>query len=255
MEILTDTHSHTVASDHAYSTVHDYWRLAASHGLQLFGITDHAPTMPDGAHFWHFGNKKVLPRVLNNVAMLRGIEANILPPEGGLDIPDKLHSRLDYAIASFHEPVFPPESKAVNTQAVINTLATGHCQILGHPGNPNYPIDIEEVVRAAKDNNVLIEINNSSFTHSRLGSTPHCVAIMETVDRLDWKVSFGSDAHSAFSVGNVSDCIAQAEAIGFPEHRIVTANAPRLLAFLAEHGKPVAEELSAWAAQFSDCTP
>lgn len=251
MNILTDTHMHTVASDHAYSTVHDYWQMARERGLQLFGVTDHAPTMPDGAHYWHFGNMKVLPRVHDNIAMLRAIEANILEPDGGLDIPDALHPWLDYTIASFHEPVFSPADRATNTRAVINTLKTGHCQILGHPGNPNYPLDYEEVVRAARDNNVLIEINNSSFTHSRLGSEPNCVRIMELVDKLDWKVSFGSDSHSAFTLGEFGACKEKAESIGFPEERVVTANAPRFLAFLAEHDKPVADELADWAKQFA----
>ena len=250
MHIFTDTHAHTVASDHAYSTVHDYWRIAKDKGLQLFSITDHAPTMPDGAHYWHFGNMKVLPRVHDNIAMLRGIEANILEPAGGLDIPDKLHDYLDFAIASFHEPVFAPRDEASHTRAVINTLKTGHCQILGHPGNPNYPLDYEEVIRAARDNNVLLEINNSSFTHSRLGSEPNCVRILELVDRLDWKVSLGSDSHLAFTVGDFHVALEKMADIGFPEERIVTANAPRFLAFLAEHDKPVAGELADWARQF-----
>ncbi len=250
MDIRTDTHMHTVASHHAYSTVHDYWHFAAERGLQLFGVTDHAPDMPDGAHGWHFGNMKVLPRVHNNIALLRGIEANIQPTEGGLGLPEAMYPYLDYVIASFHEPVFAPADKATNTRAVINTLSTGRCQILGHPGNPNYPIDYDAVVRAAKDNNVLIEINNSSFTHSRLGSKPNCVHLMELVDRLDWKVSFGSDSHSAFTLGEFDACIEQARAIGFPEQRVVTANAPRFLAFLAEHDKPVAAELAEWAEQF-----
>lgn len=251
MNILTDTHMHTVASDHAYSTVHDYWRMARERGLQLFGVTDHAPTMPDGAHYWHFGNMKVLPRVHDNIAMLRGIEANILEPEGGLDIPEALRPWLDYTIASFHEPVFSPADRATNTRAVINTLETGHCQILGHPGNPNYPLDYEEVVRAARDNNVLIEINNSSFTHSRTGSEPNCVHIMELVDKLDWKVSFGSDSHSAFTLGEFGACKEKAATLGFPESRVATANAPRFLAFLREHDKPVADELADWAQQFA----
>lgn len=250
MRILTDTHAHTVASDHAFSTVHDYFQVARDKGLQLFSITDHAPTMPDGAHYWHFGNMKVIPRVVGNVGMLRGIEANILEPDGGLDIPDKMHPFLDFAIASFHEPVFAPADKATSTRAMINTIKTGECQIVGHPGNPNYPLDYEEVIRAARDNNVVLEINNSSFSHSRLGSGSNCVHIMELIDRLDWKVAFGSDSHIAYSVGDFDHAIQHAERIGFPEVRIVNATAPRFLRFLGEHGKPVAQEMAEWASQF-----
>lgn len=251
MRVLTDTHLHTVASDHAFSTVHDYWQMAHERGLQLFGVTDHAPDMPDGAHGWHFGNMKILPRVHNNVALLRGIEANIQPPQGGLGLPSAMLPFLDYVIASFHEPVFPPTDRNTHTEAVLSTLEEGHCQVLGHLGNPNYPLDYEAVVRAAKAHNVLIEINNSSFLYSRLGSTENCLEIMRWVERLDWRVCFASDSHSAFTLGDFSACIAKASSIGFSESRIVNTTAKQWLAFLAEHNKPVAQELKDWSTQWA----
>ncbi len=36
-----DLHMHTVASTHAYSTLHDYVAQAKLNGLKLFAITDH----------------------------------------------------------------------------------------------------------------------------------------------------------------------------------------------------------------------
>lgn len=246
MKILVDTHSHTVASTHAYSTVHDYFMQAKAKGLEMFSITDHGPEMPDAPHPWHFGNMKVIPRVVDNIAILRGIEGNIMPTDGGLDVPERMHAFLDFTIASFHEPVFAPMDSATHTKAVINTLQSGGCQILGHPGNPNYPMDYEEIIRAAKDNNVLIEINNSSFTHSRLGSEENCLTILELVDKLDWKVVFASDAHVAFHVGDTNHCIEKADKVGFPMERVMNRNAKSFLTFLAEHNKPVEAELSEW---------
>lgn len=249
MKILTDTHTHTVASTHAYSTVHDYFAMAKERDVQLFAVTDHAPTMPDGAHFWHFGNMKVLPRIVAGVAMLRGIESNILPNNAGVDIPDNLLPYLDIAIASFHEPVIAPSSQKSNTRAMLAAMSTGKVQVLGHPGNPNFPVNIDEVVRAAKDCNVAIEINNSSFTHSRQGSHENCLLFLETVAKHDWKVVFGSDSHSAFTLGVVDVCLAKAQQVGFPLENVVSATPRKLLAFLAEHGKPVARELEPWLAE------
>lgn len=246
MKILVDTHSHTIASTHAYSTVSEYFQQAKEKGMQMFSLTDHGPEMPDSPHAWHFGNRHVVPRLINNVACLRGIEANILPPKGGLDVPEGMYPYLDFVIASFHEPVFPPADKKTNTQAVVNTIRSGKCQIIGHPGNPNYPLDYVEVIKAAKDNNVLLEINNSSFTYSRLGSEPNCIRIMELIDELDWKAVFASDAHIAIHLGESEQSMKHAKRIGFPESRIVNRDAQTFLAFLAEHKKPVAEELSDW---------
>lgn len=242
----TDTHAHTVASTHAYSTVHDYFHAAKTKGIDLFAITDHAPTMPDAPHYWHFGNMKVLPRIVDNIAMLRGIEANILPDNAGVDVPDGLLPYLDIAIASFHEPVIPPGNQKYNTQCMLRAIESCRIQIIGHPGNPRYPVDIDEIVRAAKDHNVAIEINNSSFTHSREGSEANCIAFLECIAKHDWKVVFASDAHSAFHLGELSQCVAKAEAVGFPMHNVVSATAASLLAFLAEHDKPVANELQDW---------
>ncbi len=252
MKILCDTHSHTIASTHAYSTVHDYFRDAKLNGLQLFSITDHAPEMPDAPHPWHFGNMKIIPRVVDGIAMLRGIEANILAnPYPGtnkryVDLPDGMLPYLDYAIASFHEPVLPPGSKRENTRAMIRAMESGVIQIIGHPGNPNYPVDQDDIVRAAKDHNVLMEINNSSFTHSRQGSEPFCTAMVETVMKHDWKISLGSDAHISFHVGLFDEAIAVSRALDFPEQNIATRTPAHFLAFLAEHGKTVDQELAPW---------
>jgi Histidinol phosphatase and related hydrolases of the PHP family len=256
MRTLCDTHAHTIASTHAFSTVHDYFAAAEAKGIQLFAITDHAPAMPDSPHYWHFGNMKIIPRVHKGIAMLRGIEANILPQGKhsvgghhkmeGLDIPPNLVPFLDIVIASFHEPVFPIANEREHTKAAIRAFETGLCQIFGHPGNPNYPVLQEDVVRAAKDNNVAIEINNSSFTYSRKGSERYCLKLMEMVDKHDWKVVFASDAHIAWHLGDHQHCIAKAEAIGFPEHRVLSTSPTKLLSFLSEHEKRVVQELEPW---------
>jgi putative hydrolase len=107
-----------------------------------------------------FGNMLILPRINYGVAMLRRVEANILPGPKVLDVTDTLMQFMDFGITSFHEPVFTPADINTHTVAAIQAIESGKIQILDHPGKPNYPIHIEEVVRAARDHNVLIEINN-----------------------------------------------------------------------------------------------
>lgn len=254
MRHLADSHAHSVASTHAYSTIEEYFRAASEKGLQLFSITDHGPEMPDSPHPWHFGNMRVLPRVRYGVAMLRGVEANIIPNDDVLDVNDVLMSFMDFGIASFHEPVFSPINQREHTRAMLRAIKSGLIQVVGHPGNPNFPIEIEEVVRAARDNNVVIEINNSSFVTSRLGSEPQCMRILEVVDKLDWKVALSSDSHSHYTIGDVDIALAKVDQIGFPEHRIVTMYPERFLDFLAEHEKPVRAELSRWLLGLSQPT-
>ena len=51
----------------------------------MFATTDHGPSLEDAPHVWHFGNLKVVPRICEGIAVLRGIESNIMPG-GTIDI-------------------------------------------------------------------------------------------------------------------------------------------------------------------------
>jgi putative hydrolase len=82
-----------------------------------------------------------------------------------------------------------------------------------------------------------------------LGSEPFCVEILETVHALDWKVALSSDSHVHYTVGDVDIALKKIQRIGFPESQVVTMNPRRLLEFLAEHGKPVVDELAEWLAE------
>lgn len=48
MKILLDTHTHTLASTHAYSTVLEMAKYASEAGMEAIAITEHAPAIPDG---------------------------------------------------------------------------------------------------------------------------------------------------------------------------------------------------------------
>ena len=42
---ILDTHTHTLASGHAYSTIRENAQAASRKGLELLAITDHAPKL------------------------------------------------------------------------------------------------------------------------------------------------------------------------------------------------------------------
>ena len=51
MNIRIDTHSHTLASGHAYNTLREMAAMAAEKGLEGLAVTEHAPEMPDPANY------------------------------------------------------------------------------------------------------------------------------------------------------------------------------------------------------------
>lgn len=237
-----DLHMHTVASTHAYSTLHDYVFHAKQNGIKLFAITDHGPDMADAPHYWHFINMKIWPRVIDGVGVLRGIEANIKNRQGDIDCTGPMLDVMDLIVAGFHEPVFPPADKATHTEAMIAAMASGQVHIISHPGNPKFPVDIPAIAEAAARYDVVLEINNSSFTTSRVGSEPNCRAVAAAVRDAGGRLAFGSDSHTAFTLGDFEHCLRITKEVGFPEDRILNVTPRRLLDFLEQRsGKTIAE--------------
>ncbi|WP_413489478.1 phosphatase [Shewanella baltica] len=243
MQYQVDTHTHTVASSHAYSTIHDYIAVAKQKGIRLFANTDHGPAMADAPHFWHFVNLRVLPRMVDGVGILRGIEANIKNIDGEIDFFGDYLKQLDIVLAGFHEPVYPPSDKATHTEAMINTIKSGKVDIITHPGNPAYPIDIEAVARAAAEYGVALEINNSSFEVSRKGSEANCTAIAKAAKEFGTILVMGSDSHVAFSLGDFARAQAIIDEVAYPPSRLLNRSPSALLAFLAARGHETVADL------------
>lgn len=241
-----DLHSHTIASTHAYSTIHDYIAEARRKGIRLFACTDHGPAMADAPHYWHFVNLRVLPRIVDGVGILRGIEANVLDEDGQVDAEGRMRESLDIILCGFHEAVFASSTRAVNTRAMVNAIRGGQVDIITHPGNTAFPIDIEAVVRAAAECGVALEVNNSSFNLSRKGSKPNCRAIVEAARDLGATLSLGSDAHIAFDLGNFEEADQLIREAGFPAERLLNSSPRQLLDFLERRGHAPIPEFADW---------
>ncbi len=236
--IEVDIHTHTVASTHAYSTVHDYVIHAKRKGLKMFAVTDHGPEMEDAPHEWHFQNSLLFPRWDDGIGILRGIESNIKNLDGEIDCSKKVRDSLDIVLGGFHKQVFAPQTKAIHTEAMINAIASGEVHAITHPGNPAFPIDHKAVVLAAAKHNVALEVNNSSFVYSRKGSVETCGEIITLAKRFDAPLSVGSDSHIAYNVGNFEKSLAMINAAQYPTERIINRTITSLFEYLTSKGRP-----------------
>lgn len=238
MKYLSDLHTHSIVSGHAYTTLLENINYCAEKGIKILGTSEHAPTMPGAPHYWYFGNMKVVPRVINGVTILRGCEANILDIDGSLDMTDESSRNLDYMIASFHEPVFKPKSKEENTEAILNVMDKyDKVEILGHLGNPNYELDYEAIVKKAKEKNIMIEINNSSLLgSSRVGSDVNCKKVALLCREIGTKVILTSDSHINTCIGVFNKGIELLEEIQMPKE-LVMNDPEKLIAHLKSKGR------------------
>ena len=202
MDFVADLHIHTIASGHAYSTVLEIARAAADRGLEMIALTDHGPSMPGAPHAYHFGNLMAIPEELFGVRILKGVEANVLDRAGRLDLDEFRLCKLDVVLAGLHSVCSPYGTAAENTEMMVNVIKNPWVDVIVHPGNPDFAVDEETVVRTAAEQGVAIEINNSSLTISRKGSRPHCDHIACLAKQFGAKMILGSDSHFANTVGD-----------------------------------------------------
>jgi putative hydrolase len=238
-----DTHCHTIASGHAYSTVLEYVQIAAEKGLKMIAITDHGPAMNGAPHRYYFGNIKVIPRKIREVYILRGVEANIMDFNGSLDLTEYYLNNLDIVLAGFHANCFQSGSVEDNTRAAISAIKNPYVDIIVHPGNPEFPINIEKVVEAAKENNVCIEINNSSFNLSRKGSAENCLLIAKKAAELGATISLGSDSHICFDVGNFTKAREIIKIAGIRQENILNTSVDKVVNFLKSKGRDIVPDI------------
>ncbi len=205
MKARLDLHTHTIPSGHAYSTIEEMARRAANLGLQLLGITEHAPALPGTCSDIYFRNLHVVPRELYGVRLLMGAELNILDTTGRLDLSDDFcRQNLDIRIAGMHSQCWQGGTKAENTSAMVCVIENPVTHIISHPGDGTAELDFEPIVLAAKRTQTLLEINSSSMDPSRrkMMARPNNLEILRLAKKHDTPIILGSAAHIAYSIAD-----------------------------------------------------
>ena len=236
MKILFDTHTHTIASTHAYSTVLEMARRAADLGMEAIAITDHAPAIPDGAHPWHFLNLKNIPREIYGVKILYGAEVNILDLEGNIDLDNDILKKLDVVNASIHAPCYRDKDAKDHTSAYETIVKSPYTDIICHSGSPLFTYDYRKIIGLAKQNNKLMEINNHSF-FVREASVPNCRKIAKLCKEMEVGIVVSSDAHITFDLGDHTRALDMLREISFPEKLIMNRNLKAFESFMENKGK------------------
>jgi DNA polymerase (family 10) len=99
---------------------------------------------------------------IEGIRILKGVEVDILP-DGTLDLDDAILVECDVVIASVHYRFNMPEREM--TARIIKGISNPRVHILGHPTGrlilerAPYEVDIEELITAARDHGVIMEIN------------------------------------------------------------------------------------------------
>lgn len=231
MKDILDVHTHTLASGHAYNTIKEMAMEASERGIELLGITEHAPTMPGTCHEFYFQNLHVVPREIYGVQLLLGSELNILDHKGTLDLSNQVLKKLDLCIASIHPPCYQKGTKEENTNAIVGAMQNPYVNIIGHPDDGRFELDYETVVKKAKEFGVILELNNSSLAPGsfRPNTRENDLMMLMYCKQYEVPVIMSSDAHTAYDIGNheyVKEIIKEAM---FPEDLVINHSKEVLL--------------------------
>ncbi len=233
ISIKVDTHTHTVLSGHAWSTLRENAAAAKRHGLDGMCLTEHGHAMPGSGPFFIVPAQRMLPAELEGIRIFYGIEANIMGMDGSLDIEDRMLFISDWNIASIHDVCITPGSADENTDAYLKTLRHPAVDMLGHIDDLKTPNHFETVVQAAAAAGRIIEVNNNSLL-IRKGSRERVEEIVGLCRKYDARVAVSSDAHFDEMVGSVKPALDLLDKWNFPEELIVNRTLAAFEKYLAE---------------------
>ena len=232
---LGDYHTHTTYSD-GKGSVAENALAAKRRGLKEIAVTDH------GFHVLPRGGKKFLDTKaecreaerLTGIRVLAGVEADVVSPDGTIDLPEALLPEVECLVVGFHK-FAPPKglsaffkmyfvtyfngllptgkkARARNTHALIAAMDRYPVKILAHLGH-SLRVNVAEVAKACAERGVLIELNAKHLRALK----GHGRALAESGARF----VLCSDAHKPEDVGDLDAAFDFAVKSGIDPARIV----------------------------------
>lgn len=166
-DIRGDLHVHSKYTD-GRNTIEEMAQAARDIGYEYIAITDHSQHVTVAGGLKPDQLRKQMREIdklnekLDGIVLLKGAEVDILE-NGKLDLPDDVLKDLDLRVCSIHYQFNLPRDK--QTARVLRAMENPYFNILGHPTGrlinerSPYDIDLEKIIKAAKDNGCLLELN------------------------------------------------------------------------------------------------
>ncbi|MFA5086061.1 MAG: DNA polymerase/3'-5' exonuclease PolX [Candidatus Paceibacterota bacterium] len=230
-----DFHCHT-NWDGGEHSIAEMAEKAMSLGYEYLGIADHTQSLKieNGLDEKRLLEQRKEIDSLNkkfeeegiDFRVLQGSEVDILK-DGTLDIKDEVLKTLDYVSVSIHSNF--KMGKREMTKRIVRALENPYVSILNHPTGmilgrrEEYEVDIDAVLKAAKENNVALEMNSY---RSDLG-----YQTAKTAKEMGIKIVIGSDAHNKKELSDAQFGVYQARRAWLTKGDILNASLLKDLKF------------------------
>ncbi|HXZ38737.1 MAG TPA: DNA polymerase/3'-5' exonuclease PolX [Thermodesulfobacteriota bacterium] len=201
-DVRGDLQMHTTASD-GKNSILEMAQKAKDTGYAYIAITDHSKAvrvaggMDEKQLAKHLREIEKANRQISGLRILKGVEVDILP-DGTLDLKDDILRECEVVLASVHSRFNMEEGEM--TRRVIKAIQNPNVKILAHPTGrlilerEPFKINLGEVIRAAVDHGVVLEIN----------AYPDRLDLKDVDARmardLGAKLAINTDAHSALQL-------------------------------------------------------
>ncbi len=224
-DIVADLHTHSDWSDGSAS-LREMQEAAAARGLEVLAVTDHSPALKMTGGLdrdkllrqWEALDR--LDGVVPGLTVLRGMEVDILA-DGTLDMDDDLLERMDVVVVSVHGRFELDEAR--QTERVVTALAHPSVNVLGHPTGrllgqrDGFAIDLDAVIRAAREHDVALEINAHP---ARLDLDDRWARVAA---QAGVQVSINTDAHAPSELGLLPHGVLQARRAWLEPRQVINA--------------------------------
>lgn len=231
-DIKGDLHMHTIATD-GHNTIEEMAAAAKALGYSYIAITDHSKrlAMAHGLSERELADQidKIdkLNQAGSGVRILKGSEVDILE-DGSLDLDNSVLKQLDLTVCSIHSKFNLNVQQ--QTDRILRAMDNPCFTILAHPTGrlinrrEAYDIDIERILIAAKERNIILEVN--SYPDRLDLNAEHCRMAM----KLGVRLSINTDSHSRGDLNFMRFGIYQARR-GWVERKMVinACSLPELL--------------------------
>ncbi|MDD5431504.1 MAG: DNA polymerase/3'-5' exonuclease PolX [Candidatus Omnitrophica bacterium] len=166
-DIKGDLHSHSSWSD-GLNSIEEMAQAARKLGYSYMAITDHSQSLKvaRGLSIADVKKKKEeierINKNLNGFRILFGTEVDI-DSQGKLDYPDSILKEFEIVIGAIHTGF--KQTQAQLTKRIVSACKNKYVHIIAHPTGrlwgvrEAYPIDLEEILKVAKQTNTALEIN------------------------------------------------------------------------------------------------
>ncbi len=239
-DILADMHTHTIFSIHANSTIKENRDAAEKAGMKYIAITDHF--YGDGSEL---NQKQEANRIaylenrvnsLNNkVYIIGGAEFNL---NQEMLLWNKV-KKINWRMIGLHSWFVDRENTTLNdiygmfTEHADKYNAFAHIERelhkLDHGRHGDKPDShiknfLEKIVVFAKENNIFLEVNESTLINKEGGSDIRLEYWLKAAKENKNKISLGTDAHYCDEVGRFDNSINLLNRIGYEKEFILNCN-------------------------------